>query len=40
MHQPPSGGCVLKQQPTLDAIDVVNAQPPSGGCVLKPFHKT
>ena len=35
LHQPPSGGCVLK----LAIKNIKSArrwQPPSGGCVLKP----
>ena len=32
--QPPSGGCVLKQQMN-DYSGQVLSQPPSGGCVLK-----
>ena len=34
IHQPPSGGCVLKRA-THEAIILLLAQPPSGGCVLK-----
>ena len=34
--QPPSGGCVLKQNLRLIRISLL-AQPPSGGCVLKPW---
>ena len=33
--QPPSGGCVLKQQAIINLIETI-IQPPSGGCVLKP----
>ena len=37
-YQPPSGGCVLKQeQVAVEAQAVV--QPPSGGCVLKRTDK-
>ena len=32
--QPPSGGCVLKQQ-QIKAVQNQLNQPPSGGCVLK-----
>ena len=32
--QPPSGGCVLKQELVHARINAV-LQPPSGGCVLK-----
>ena len=32
--QPPSGGCVLKQQGAMPS-DLRQLQPPSGGCVLK-----
>ena len=32
--QPPSGGCVLKQQ-CIHLAFVGFVQPPSGGCVLK-----
>ena len=32
--QPPSGGCVLKQN-MIATIGYEYAQPPSGGCVLK-----
>ena len=35
--QPPSGGCVLKQNVIVD-IQPVRAQPPSGGCVLKQWY--
>ena len=31
--QPPSGGCVLKQE--VVEVQAVAHQPPSGGCVLK-----
>ena len=34
--QPPSGGCVLKQQAEAE-IQAITNQPPSGGCVLKPY---
>ena len=34
-HQPPSGGCVLKQFLAFAVGNEFN-QPPSGGCVLKP----
>ena len=34
MCQPPSGGCVLKQQVIPDCASKMG-QPPSGGCVLK-----
>ena len=34
LSQPPSGGCVLKQQIISKSI-TRNLQPPSGGCVLK-----
>ena len=34
-HQPPLGGCVLKQQLGV-LCDFVVHQPPLGGCVLKP----
>ena len=34
LSQPPSGGCVLKHDPTPCRIIPFN-QPPSGGCVLK-----
>ena len=33
-YQPPSGGCVLKQNYTDRGKDT-QSQPPSGGCVLK-----
>ena len=33
--QPPSGGCVLKQE-TEGMSETDFFQPPSGGCVLKP----
>ena len=33
-HQPPSGGCVLKQRRQF-GLNTLSAQPPSGGCVLK-----
>ena len=33
-HQPPSGGCVLKQQ-VIVRVYKLFYQPPSGGCVLK-----
>ena len=33
-EQPPSGGCVLKQQTRWESTTFL-AQPPSGGCVLK-----
>ena len=33
-HQPPSGGCVLKQD-WKDGKRTKAVQPPSGGCVLK-----
>ena len=33
-NQPPSGGCVLKQDGSLKQV-VFDGQPPSGGCVLK-----
>ena len=36
--QPPSGGCVLKQQAKSND-NKLDAQPPSGGCVLK-LHYT
>ena len=36
--QPPSGGCVLKQQ-GLSNLTAKGIQPPSGGCVLKPFFE-
>ena len=36
LHQPPSGGCVLKRIKQL-LYNIVRIQPPSGGCVLK--HK-
>ena len=36
--QPPSGGCVLKQDGSLKQV-VFDGQPPSGGCVLKPADK-
>ena len=32
--QPPSGGCVLKQNEQIPIVDC-RGQPPSGGCVLK-----
>ena len=32
--QPPSGGCVLKQD-AFYSNGIYQAQPPSGGCVLK-----
>ena len=32
--QPPSGGCVLKQE-LIAKAQALNTQPPSGGCVLK-----
>ena len=32
--QPPSGGCVLKQQSLKNHFHAAG-QPPSGGCVLK-----
>ena len=36
LHQPPSGGCVLK--PTdVKFVRLEEIQPPSGGCVLKQF---
>ena len=35
VSQPPSGGCVLKQQGTAGAVMGADVQPPSGGCVLK-----
>ena len=38
LNQPPSGGCVLKQNRDLQ-IDDASHQPPSGGCVLKQFLK-
>ena len=34
--QPPSGGCVLKQE-CMRVLDDYGTQPPSGGCVLKPI---
>ena len=34
LHQPPSGGCVLKPLGFI-CIGLVPVQPPSGGCVLK-----
>ena len=34
-NQPPSGGCVLKHDKSMEQESNVN-QPPSGGCVLKP----
>ena len=34
LAQPPSGGCVLKQQLSFQ-VEVFLQQPPSGGCVLK-----
>ena len=34
LAQPPSGGCVLKQDGSLKQV-VFDGQPPSGGCVLK-----
>ena len=33
--QPPSGGCVLKQD-FENPKNLIKTQPPSGGCVLKP----
>ena len=33
-EQPPSGGCVLKQD-VLQQHGINSPQPPSGGCVLK-----
>ena len=36
--QPPSGGCVLKQQ-CIPVSSRPNVQPPSGGCVLKQSKK-
>ena len=36
-QQPPSGGCVLKPEYSLDSSSKL-AQPPSGGCVLKPCN--
>ena len=34
VKQPPSGGCVLKQE-MLEQQYLEREQPPSGGCVLK-----
>ena len=34
LSQPPSGGCVLKQQIVMEMAQKAE-QPPSGGCVLK-----
>ena len=34
MNQPPSGGCVLKQD-EAEKKAIKAGQPPSGGCVLK-----
>ena len=34
IHQPPSGGCVLKHLVALK-MHRLTLQPPSGGCVLK-----
>ena len=35
MAQPPSGGCVLKQEDVIRLQKQYGCQPPSGGCVLK-----
>ena len=35
IHQPPSGGCVLKRH-VAGGQEIKPSQPPSGGCVLKP----
>ena len=37
--QPPSGGCVLKQE-LSKKLDGELKQPPSGGCVLKRLTKS
>ena len=37
--QPPSGGCVLKQQYRITKPSYFK-QPPSGGCVLKLSRRT
>ena len=37
--QPPSGGCVLKQEEYPDGV-FDEEQPPSGGCVLKRMYKS
>ena len=37
-HQPPSGGCELKQEDLMKAVDFLG-QPPSGGCELKHDHR-